>query len=151
MHLIPMQQPTNTSIQKSENKQNQLKYYNKVTNTSTTSPTTTCISLKHKIQKRLNDLMTSCNNSDNVETLQKVYECLGSALGHVYDESTNPVVGLKKRPSHQNSLTQRRYQSIRNKRKVKCKTFSKPTLNEVSIIKKIYPRLRKKFVKFQRG
>ena len=35
--------------------------------------------------------MTSCNNLDNVETLQKVYECLGSALGHVYDESTNPV------------------------------------------------------------
>ena len=69
MHLIHMQQPINTSIQKGENRQTQLKYYNKVTNTSTTSPTT--ISLKHNIQKRLNDLMTSCNNSDNVKTLQK--------------------------------------------------------------------------------
>ena len=71
--------------------------------------------------------MTSCNSSDNVETLQK-----GSSLSHVYDESTNPVVGLK-RPSHQNSLTQRHYQSMRKKRKVECETFSKPTLNEVSI------------------
>ena len=42
--------------------------------------------------------MTYCNNSDNVETLQKVNECLRSALGHVYHESTNPVVSLKKRP-----------------------------------------------------
>ena len=47
---------------------------------------------------------------------------------------TNPVVGLKKRPPHQNSLTQRLiYQSMRKKRKVECKTFSKPTLNIVSM------------------
>ena len=46
-----MQQPTNISIQKSENKQNQLKYYNKVTNTSTTSPTT--ISLKQIYKRNL--------------------------------------------------------------------------------------------------
>ena len=69
MHLIQMQQQISTYIQKGENRQTQLKYYNKVTNTSTTSPTT--ISLKHNIQKRLNYLMTSYNNSDNVETLQK--------------------------------------------------------------------------------
>ena len=43
MNLIQMQQPINTSIQKGENKQTQLKYYNKVTNTSTTSPTTTAL------------------------------------------------------------------------------------------------------------
>ena len=121
MHLIQMQQPTNTSIQKSENKQNQLKYYIKVTNTSTTSPTT--ISLKHTaiIQTMLKHYKKS------------IYECLGSALGHVYDESTNPVVGLKKIPSHQNTFTQRRYQSMRKKKKVECKTFSKPTLNQVFI------------------
>ena len=58
------------------------------------------------------------------------------------------VLILKKRPSHQTSLTKRSYQSMRKKRKVECKTFSKPTLNEVSInfIKKMYPRPRKRFV-----
>ena len=71
MHLIQMQQPINTSIQKVENKQTQLKYYNKVTNTSTTSPTT--ISLKHNIQKRLNDLMTSCNPAI-IQTMLKHYK-----------------------------------------------------------------------------
>ena len=52
------------------------------------------------MQNRFYNLMTSCNNSDNVETVQKVNECLGSTLGHVYDESTNSVVNLKKKDLH---------------------------------------------------
>ena len=42
-------------------------------------------------------------------------------------------MGIKRKPSHQNSLTQRCYQSTRKKRKVESKTFNKPSASELSI------------------
>ena len=124
MHLIKMQQPTNETIKNHENKQNHFKHYIKVMNILTTKPST--VILKQKIHKRLHELVISCNNVDNGETLQKIYESLSTALGHVYNESNNPAVGMKRKPSHKNSLTQQHYQSTRKKRKVECKTFNKP-------------------------
>ena len=103
MHLIQMQQPTNETIKNHENKQNHFKHYIKVMNILTTKPST--VILKQNIQKRLHDLVFSCNNVDNGETLQKIYESLSTALGHVYNESNNPAVGMKRKPSHKNSLT----------------------------------------------
>ena len=42
-------------------------------------------------------------------------------------------MGIKRKPSHQISLTQRHYESTRKKRKVESKTFNKPSASELSI------------------
>ena len=131
MHLIQMQQPTNETIKNHENKAKSLQTLHQ-SNEHTNNKTINCY-LEAKIKKRLHELVISCNNVDNGETLQKIYESLCTALGHVYNESNNPAVGMKRKPSHKNSLTQRHYQSTRKKRKVECKTFNKPSASELSI------------------
>ena len=87
--------------------------------------------LKDKIEKRTSYILASCEMCKNRTTLHKVYDCLGSALGELYDE--NSIKTRKRTTSNQKQTPQPRFHSTHKKRKIESKCLSKPS-NEETVL-----------------
>ena len=133
MHLIQMQQPI-INEQTNLTGNNQLEYYEKVTNVTTPMSNATTSSLRHKVERTANDILALCDRSENIAKLQEVYECLSSALECLCEEERNIL--QKRKPSHQKSTTQPRFYSTNKKRKIEVTGLTKPSNDQVMMSQK---------------
>ena len=66
-----------------------------------------------------------CDVCEDTNTLQLVYNNLGSVLGKLHDQNSNGLE-CKRKPSHQRSSVQPRFFSTHKKRKIGLKGLAKP-------------------------
>ena len=101
---------------------------------STPMSNATTSSLRHKVERTANDILGLCDRSENIATLQEVYECLSSALECLCEEERNIL--QKRKPSHQKSTTQPRFYSTNKKIKIEVTGLIKPFNDQVMMSQK---------------